>query len=388
MITVMPRPRKPHLHRERNRHGVHVWYVRKGQGPRFRLRGEYGSDEFNAQYELAIQGKLPKRGQATAGTLRWLWDSYRKTDGWKVLSPATRRQRENIMLHVLKAAGDEPFGAVGSEDIQDGLDRRSDTPSAARNFLDTMRGLFQWAKSRGHVRRDPTADVKPPKRRRNAGFAPWTHDDVDAYYKRWPLGTPQRVWIDVLLYTGLRRGDAADVGPKHVKDGLIEIATEKSGRRVLVVLPILDALQATLDAGPIGDETWIVGERGKRFVKEAFGNAFSEAAREAGIAKSAHGVRKIAATIAAENGATEAELDAIFGWTGGRMAAHYTKTANRARLAKKAAEKLKSIPAPLVKVREQEQNTLTNQPTSEGLVGEAEVKLPCTPNHLQESEGE
>lgn len=371
MIADMPRPRKPHLHRERNRHGTHVWYVRKGQGPRFRLRGEYGSDEFNRQYDLAIQGKLPKRGQATAGTLRWLWDSYRKTDPWKVLSPATRRQRENIMLHVLKISGEEAFGAVGSDDIQAGLDRRADTPSAARNFLDTMRGMFQWAKARGHVRRDPTADVKPPKRRRNAGFAPWTHDDVDAYYKRWPLGTPQRVWIDVLLYTGLRRGDAADVGPKHVKDGLIEILTEKSGRRVLVALPILDVLQATLDAGPIGTETWIIGERGHRFTKESFGNTFSEAATAAGVKKSAHGVRKIAATIAAENGATEAELDALFGWTGGRMAAHYTKTANRSKLAKQAAEKLKSIPSPLAKVREEAQNTLVNQSTSKGLVGEA-----------------
>jgi integrase len=149
------------------------------------------------------------------------------------------------------------------------------------------------------------------------------------------------VWLDVLLYTGLRRGDAALVGPKHIKNGLIEIWTEKSQELVLVTLPILDALQATLDVGPIGTETWIVSARGRKFVKEAFGNAFSEAATAAGVKKSAHGVRKIAATIAAENGATEAELDALFGWTGGRMAAHYTKTANRARLAKQAAEKLK-----------------------------------------------
>jgi hypothetical protein len=178
LIPDMPRPRKPHLHHERNRHGQWTWYVRKGKGRRYRLRAEFGSDEFNRQYDLAIQGKLPQRGQATAGTLRWLWDAYRKTDPWKVLSSATRKQRENIMLHVLKISGDVAFGAITSEDITAGLDRRADTPSAARNFLDTMRGLYRWAKSRGHVRRDPTADVKPPKRRRNAGFAPWTHEDV------------------------------------------------------------------------------------------------------------------------------------------------------------------------------------------------------------------
>lgn len=353
----MPRPRKPHLHHERNRHGQWTWYVRKGKGKRYRLRAEFGSDEFNRQYDLAIQGKLPQRGQATAGTLRWLWDAYRKTDPWKVLSSATRKQRENIMLHVLKISGDVAFGAITSEDITAGLDRRADTPSAARNFLDTMRGLYRWAKSRSHVRQDPTADVKPPKRRRNAGFAAWTQEDVTAYQKRWPLGTPQRVWLDVLLYTGLRRGDAAEIGPKHIKNGHIEILTEKSQEMVLVTLPILDVLQTTLDAGPIGTETWIIGARGNRFVKEAFGNAFSEAATAAGVKKSAHGVRKIAATIAAENGATESELDALFGWTGGRMAAHYTKNANRAKLAKQSAEKLKSIPSPLAKVRDQEQNT-------------------------------
>ena len=82
---------------------------------------------------------------------------------------------------------------------------------------------------------------------------------------------------------------------------------------------------------------------------------FSEAARAAGIKKSAHGVRKIAATTAANNGATVAELEAIFGWQGGRMAALYTKAADRRRLAMAAMTKLDgertSIPAPEGKVR-------------------------------------
>lgn len=350
MIAAMPRPRPPHLHHERKR-GRTVWYVRRGHGPRFRLRAEYGSDAFKTEYEDALAGRKAQRGQAVAGTLQWLWDNYRKSDAWKALKPATRRQRENIILHVLKGAGGEPFGAIQKGDIVDGLDRRSETPSAARNFLDTMRGLYQWAKARGHVRHDPTADVKPPKRRRTAGFVPWTREDVETYQARWPLGTPQRVWLDVLLYTGLRRGDAARVGNQHVnEEGILSITTEKTDTPV--IMPVLTVLQRSLLAGPRGRETWIVGERGGSFVKESFGNVFSEAARLAGIEKSAHGVRKIAATIAAENGATEAELDAIFGWTGGRMSSLYTKQANRARLAAQAAEKLKSIPSQALKVRD------------------------------------
>lgn len=381
MIQAMPRPRKPHLHRERNRHGVHVWYVRKGRGRRIRLRSEFGSEAFNAEYDAALAGKTAPRGEAVSGTLQWLWDSYRKTGAWTHLAPATRRQRENIMLHVLKTGGAVAFGAITEGDIVAGLDRRADTPSAARNFLDTMRGLFKWAKGRGHVRKDPTADVEPPKRRRSAGFAAWTEADVAAYQQRWPLGTPQRVWLDVLLYTGLRRGDAARIGNKHVsEEGVISIKTEKTGTDV--VIPMLTVLQRSLLAGPRGVEAWIVGPRGKSFAKESFGNSFSEAAREAGVEKSAHGVRKVAASIAAENGATEAELDAIFGWTGGRMAAHYTKTARRAKLAAGAAEKLKSIPAPLEKVRAKAQNVIANQSLTKPMVGEAEVQSPNDDNDL------
>jgi hypothetical protein len=71
-------------------------------------------------------------------------------------------------------------------------------------------------------------------------------------------------------------------------------------------------------------------------------------------------VRKIGATRAANNGATVAELEAIFGWQGGGMASLYTRAADRARLAKSAMSKLdrtpreQSIPAPTGKVRDLE----------------------------------
>ena len=46
----MPRPRPPHLHRETNRHGKMVWYVRIGKGPRIRIKAVYGTPEFEAAY--------------------------------------------------------------------------------------------------------------------------------------------------------------------------------------------------------------------------------------------------------------------------------------------------------------------------------------------------
>ena len=54
---------------------------------------------------------------------------------------------------------------------------------------------------------------------------------------------------------------------------------------------------------------------------------------------SGHGLRKASATIAAESGATEAELNAMFGWNGHRMAQLYTRKADRKRLAARAMQK-------------------------------------------------
>ena len=65
---------------------------------------------------------------------------------------------------------------------------------------------------------------------------------------------------------------------------------------------------------------------------------------------------KIAATRAANAGATVAQLEAIFGWQRGSMAALYSRAADRRRLSIEAMSKLgndkrTSIVAPLYEVR-------------------------------------
>jgi integrase len=142
-----------------------------------------------------------------------------------------------------------------------------------------------------------------------------------------------------------------------VRDGIGTIKTEKSGGTFTVTLPILPVLAETLAAGPCGDLTFIAGENGRPLAKESFGNLFRKACQAAAVTGSAHGVRKIAATRAANAGATVAQLEAIFGWCGGSMASLYTRAADRRRLSLEAMHKLNanveatSIPAPLRQVR-------------------------------------
>jgi integrase len=337
-MQTMPRPRPPHLHREINRHGTAVWYVRVGKGPRIRLRAEFGTPEFQAAYQDAVAGKIkPKENGPVSGTIAWYVARYRDSSAWLSLSLATRRQRENILRQVLSTAGTEPLARIDRKAIIAGRERRAITPFQARHFLDTMRGFFQWALENEHVKSDPTEGVKISKPKTD-GFPAWTDDEIEQYERRWPRGTRERVMFDIFLYTGLRRGDAAQLGKQHVRAGIITINTEKTGTRVEI--PMLPELARTLKAGPIGDLAYIATADGRPMSKEVVGNLFRQACRKAGIEKSAHGLRKSAATRAADRGATVAQLEAIFGWEGGRMASHYTKGANHKALAAAAMSKL------------------------------------------------
>src|SRR6516165_9323035 len=353
-MDKMPRPRAPYLSREVTRHGNAVWYVRRG-GKRTRLRSKYGTPEFEAEYQAALAVKTKRdKGGPVVGTLAWLVTRYRGTTAWRGLSSATRKQRENILRQVLAAAGDQPFARISIATITAARDRRAGTPFQARHFLDTLRGIFRWALEAGLIKIDPTVGVRNPPRPKGDGFIAWTEEHVTAYEKRWPIGARQRVWLDVLLYTGLRRGDAVRLGRQHIREGVATLKTEKTD--TIVALPILPVLAETLAAGPCGDLTFIAGESRTPLTKESFGNLFRDACRVAGVPGSAHGVRKIAATRAANAGATVAQLEAIFGWQGGSMAALYTRAADRRRLSIEAMSKLgndkrTSIVAPLYEVR-------------------------------------
>ena len=194
-----------------------------------------------------------------------------------------------------------------------------------------MRGLFRWAVKAKLAKVDPAAGVDNPPALKTDGFIVWSEDDIAAYEARWPIGTGQRVWFDVLVYTGLRRGDAVRLGKQHVRGGIAVLKTEKTGTEV--TLQILPILAQTLKAGPCGDLTFVAGENGRPLTKKILRQSVPQSVQKRGLNWFSHGLRKAAATRAADNGATVAQLEAIFGWSGGAMAALYTRASNRRQLA-------------------------------------------------------
>ena len=92
----MPRKLPLNLHREITRHKKPVWYFRRGKGPRVRISGEYGSVEFLAAYDAAMNGARPTRRGPANGTFSWGLTLYRQSQAWGALSDATKRQRNNM----------------------------------------------------------------------------------------------------------------------------------------------------------------------------------------------------------------------------------------------------------------------------------------------------
>src|SRR5208282_4882971 len=107
-----------------------------------------------------------------------------------------------------------------------------------------------------HIESDPTEGVKgfPHK---TEGFHTWSDEEITKFEAHWPLGSRERLALAVLLYTGLRRGDAAMLGRQHIKDGLITFRTAKTGQQVII--PLLPELARVIEATPSTGDLGFIG---------------------------------------------------------------------------------------------------------------------------------
>lgn len=350
----MPKPLPRYVNRVRTRHGKVMFYFRKGHGTWQRLP-DLGEPGFEAAYAAALSGAAaPPATKADPRSLRWLIESYKRSAHWAQLAPSTRRMRDNILQHVASEAGHVPYRAIGRKHINEAIDRKP--PHAGATFRKVMSQLFSWAVSVDLLPVNPVNEARRPKIK-SGGFHTWTVEEVERFHARWPLGTRERLAMDLALFTGLRRSDLYRVGRQHVRDGVISIQTQKT--KAWAHVPVFSRLKAAIDAAPTGDMVFLVTEKGTPFASEAsFGNWFGRACRAAGVPGRAHGLRKAGATIAADAGASAHELMAMFTWTRLSEAERYTQAADRKRLAGLAAERIEhNLPKPALPSLGENQNS-------------------------------
>ncbi len=337
----MTKIRLDYIHEFRDRHGKIRRYVRLPGGKRIPLRGAPGTDEFMEGYRAALAGEAQRveigASRTKPGTVNAAVISYFNSASFQVQAPDTRRTRRNILERFRAEHGDKRIALLQPAHIGRMVAAKAGTPSAARNFLNTIRALMAHCIIEGIRADDPTQGVKrvPIK---TTGYKTWTEGDIAAFEAKHPVGSRARLALALLLYTAQRRSDVIRLGRQHVRDAVLHLRQQKTGAEL--VIPVHPELAAVLEATPADNLTFLTTATGKPFSAAGFTNWFREMCNEAGLPKgtSAHGLRKAALRRLAEAGCSANVIAAISGHASLRKVQRYTAAADQARMARSAIE--------------------------------------------------
>lgn len=340
-MKSMPRRLPKHCVEDVDRYGTVRVYLRIKGRKKVRLTGTPWTADFMEAYRLALTEDAPVERGVKSDSWEWICRRYFE-------KPTCSLVRQRILARTFSEPlkpgsphvfGDMPLSAMTTEAIEVLRDRAANndgpTPEAANARLKAMRQVFLYAVKERKIIANPARDV-PYIKHQTDGFYTWTIDDVRAFIARHPLGTKPYLAMCLMLFLGVRRSDVVLLGKQHAHTGKMRFKPKKTRNTTgkLLALPIIPPLRQAIDAGPTGDMTFIVTASGKPFTVNGFGNWFRRRCLEAGLPQcSSHGLRKAATTFAAEGGATDAQLQAMFGWSSHKMPAHYRKAANQEKLA-------------------------------------------------------
>lgn len=314
--------------------GAALYYARRYRGgPRIRLPDDPESQEFLMAYGAAM-AKLSQmtspvpRKTMNSHSIGWLIRTYMDSSQFNRLASSTQKYQRYALKRISTLYEHTRFSKLTSKQIKLDMEAFQTTPEAANAFLKTLKSLIKWAIHIEYVDVDPTIGVHYfPKNRE--GFHTWQADEMQAFEKAFPIGTPERLAYELLACTGARVGDVIRLGATNIHEGSLRYVTQKT--QVCVRLPIVASLQQALDTGPVGQDTFLqLPKKCEPFSdSKAFSRFFRKACKAADVPGTPHGLRKAAAVRLAHGGATTNQICAALGWKTVQMAELYTKAMDR-----------------------------------------------------------
>ena len=332
----------PNIALEKDRRGNVRIYYRQGSGDRSRtrLRGPVGSMEFWEDYNEA-KG-TPQNHANHTYTMAWLVTQYLDSIEFKtkVKSETGIKARRNLLHNFCREHGEKPFNKLTAQNLRDIRDIKAgpdvETPHAWNNLKKALSAVFEYALEHDLVTANPVKAVKKLPTNNPDGHHTWGQGEVEQFRDRHPIGSRQRLALEITLNLGQRRSDVVTIGRQHIRDGLVYIRQQKTKTELIV--PMTRQLTECLPHA--GDLTLLITEYGKPFTPDGFGNFFRKACDDAGLPHcSAHGLRKACATALAEAGATSKEIMSVGGWKNLQDVQIYIEKAEQKRLAERAISK-------------------------------------------------
>lgn len=327
----------------RDRHGKPRYRFRRKGYAQYLFKHPPGTEGFRQEYQGCLEGIATERvspgsDRIVPGTFDGLISRYYRSPDFLDPSDRTREVYRGVIERWRQKYGKAKVKDLEPRHVADMMAEMLPHRTAANMLRKRLRGLMQFAIRQGMADRNPIMATKPYKVE-STGFHTWTEEEIAKYEAKHPVGTPARLALDLMLWTGQRGGDARVLGPQHIKNKRLVITQEKT--KATVSLPILPALAQSIMATPSGGLIFLLSAHGKPYSRKGFGNKFRQWCDEAELNHcSAHGLRKAAARRFAEAGCSNQQIKSWTGHTTDSEVARYTAAADQKALSDAAAELL------------------------------------------------
>jgi integrase len=292
-------------------------------------------------YAAALDGVSDRPKVHGAGSVGATVLAYLQSAAFHALSPASQRQRRSCLDEFVRDYGGQAIAKLEHRHVKMLLDAKAHMPGSAHVFMSSLSVLMQFARDIGLRPDNPCTGIKRPKLSKD-GHRTWTDADIDQFAKRHPIGSKERLALELLICTSQRGGDIVKMGPQHVRpingERFIDVKQQKTGWEGSI--PILPSLAAALAATPSGHLAFLVTEKGKPFSRGYFTRWFRQACKEAGLEPglTPHGLRKGFCRRAAEAGWSPHEIAAFTGHKTLKEVERYTRAASQRKLALRAVK--------------------------------------------------
>ena len=330
-----------------DRHGKLRHRLRRAVGRRkvdAYLPGPYGSPEFRAAYEEAIEGVRLATRRAQPGTIAYLIEAYLDSAAFGNLAPTTRWDKRPRLDWIRAAIGDARYASMQPRQVE-ALMAKKGGPEASNRLKKDLAQLFRFAAKHFAFSRPNPAALADAYKIRSSGFHSWTDAEIASFRDQFPSGSQARLALELFLGTGAARQDAVGLTRANIRGAEIHYSRQKTGQDV--VIPIIPELEPELAHIPPTRLQLLAHGRPERpYTARALGGLFRRWCTEAGLPDHcrSHGLRKAGARRLAEAGATEYQIMSFLGHKTPTEAARYTAAANRTKLAASGLAKLRAIP--------------------------------------------
>lgn len=290
------------------------YYYAWRKGPR--VDGEYGSDEFHANFARLRQDRHKPDSSRLGGVVA----DYRASDAFTGLAASTRKQWRVWLDRIYGRFGELYIEAFDRGDkikpvIRKWRNDYAATPRTADYGIQVLsRVLAHAVDPMGLLERNPCEGIKQLYSADRSEII-WTAPDLDAVKKHC---SAEVTWaVDLAAHTGLRLSDLLRLSWSHIGEDAIALSTGKSRQTREAYIPLYDDLRALLTRIPKRATTVLTSSRGRPWTKDGFGTAFNRAKNAANIAERGlhfHDLRGTAATRFYIAGLSERVVAEILGW--------------------------------------------------------------------------